>query len=100
METSKILKKARILIHKGWTKGVSQRGNNFCAYGACSYAAWDKQKQRYDALKLLNFVVSDDEVLSRNVVTFNDHPDTTFEDIALVFDFAIGIAEAEEELAG
>jgi hypothetical protein len=106
MKTSKALKKAKALLLKnGWTQGAwRNHADQFCSWGACRVAVFGATKP-IGSLRAMDNVFNrsveglTDLTPNGNVVIHNDFPATTFEDIMLMFDFAIGVAEAEEEEA-
>lgn len=96
-----ILKEARELVSRGWTQGFYARGHYgspvsvdsnsaicFCALGAVVRIGNDN----------FNFIRAKD-VLTANlvdfdsVISFNDHPDTKFDDVIALFDRAIKAQE-------
>jgi hypothetical protein len=67
---------------KGNAKVLSTNSVSYCVLSACVEAGVDRNS--------LNSLIS---VLNGRIVDFNDHPDTTHEDIMALFDLAIAFDE-------
>ena len=75
-----------------WAKRVFRSGDRACSLGALSWAEASKQEATYlDDLAVELFpqrAKHDHEGLLRPTAQFNDHPDTTWEDIEALFEKA------------
>lgn len=90
-------KAIEVLAERGWTKGTLEDANGVCIIGACLHA------YRFFELSPIRDVVEEQypERVKRPgfspVAAFNDHPDTTLEDVILVLEKAA--ARFDEVLA-
>jgi hypothetical protein len=97
-----ILQRAKtILVEGGWTKGKNSREDgSHCAQGAIAKACADLglacdlgDNPAFNAIKHVQDHLPN---IHLGLVTYNDLPDTTAEDIFAVFDSAIAACPAEE----
>lgn len=102
--TVEILRNARSLIdspekwHQGDYGEFGASGEEYCKF--CAFGALDASCSRLDAEQMV-YSAADRALMAAlpiafqdlSYVTFNDHPDTTHQDIMDLFDRAIAIAE-------
>lgn len=107
----KVLRKARDALAKGWTQGhwalnkngdevesISPEACFFCTIGAVDHALGNASEAIFcEVFEIQNFLVSSlpDSCKRRedsdDLIDYNDHPDTTHEDVLALFDRAIGL---------
>lgn len=104
MTHAEALKAARALIEHGWCKfWLHEPGtDNYCARGAVQHITYATtpypQSFTAQVIGYLDRAVIDDIYLGglHAIEAYNDHQDTTKENVLAVFDRAIDAAEKEE----
>jgi hypothetical protein len=106
MTTTTILKKARVLIVRGWTQGSfarnargrpvlanSKRAVRWCAWGALDGAYWLGDSK---ALRLLKLSIPG---RVKSLSDWNDNPKRKKAEVLALFDSAIALSKKVDKLA-
>ncbi len=92
MTTLEVLKEARTLISKGWTRGHYAHKNSYCMVGAVMHVCAGRDERQLACRASKEALMGCLPKGYLDLVMFNDTPDRTKEEVLAVFDKAIAEA--------